>query len=1127
MHLVHKRLDVGRQDRVIDHLVEDQLIAATEAEELRSTHGDTAATALLVDDRVDEDSLLQHLAVAFDCPPAGYGDGLYVERAVFDELDTELVRKYEIIPVRRRAHERVDVIVVEPLNEMARKILEEQFDTPVRQYIWPRVRYLQARHFFVGDPLPDSVRDYIRDHPVTFGYATPEDEIDVHRALRDSTSLHVHQWSRSDVRNFIANCYDRDTLLKVLLGFAGHWLTNRLIVVFGKEGIQPYFVEEWPQLDEHVDDLDALRALRVDSAGNSPIRTQDAWQSGSCGDLGLGELFDKLDVTPPELLASFPLQLGGRNAMSLIGVPTDRSAAVRLDELSDDFDLEPLVEATDWVGDQLEAMIKRAKQDTLPPPADRVPALPKPKSQLGLGFEDSLVEQEIARRQNNQSRHRWEIVDISHVIEESSAADEQDNAEASTPLEEPSDADEKRQFADASAPLEESSYTDDEQPIADASTPLEESSESADASEALVEASQPLEIEGQPSSSVVEVVADALGSDESSTSQTTSQQAPSSESESVSDDDATSTESTDSNVSDGRASPETDVGATSYGMPTADIPESSDALVNATDSETQSTANDEVNADIGDVDSDAGLASGSSDVSDGWSDVLHEVSEHRLQDGESSSPTSDAKSDDDTGEGQSVEAGGVGDDPSKTVEQHDFTDGGDATNDEPQDADSGDGPSGLSIPTGPSGVPMAQILRRPNRASEDATAPASASSGDDEQSSAGANGTTGRTMMGLGEIPSLADDSNIDSEADDDAELAAGTSASLAGADSRPGGTVQMDADSARTQTFGEFLDDMESEHIQEEASDAFDDDPLTVPVDAIEELESGPMAVEIEESLALLDSPAKDEAFAAAEHLATVGTSVLPKLDDPFPGRLFVDRYQYSVDTLPAVNDHGPVLEALVRIGTPSLGLVDKYLDANSLECRFYATYLLTELPAEPLLETLSQRLFDRDQQTRKIARDIIYAHRHIEDFEEQVIESLRAVLADSSEESRVEIAADCVRLFKDIASVPLLIEHLQGHSEPVRDAVHRALREITFQSLAPSPSEWRRWWFDADGQPRWKWLVDAMDSEYKEMRLLAFDEIEQLPGVDIDYHPEQPTKLRGRAQQQLTELFEQQQNS
>ena len=1113
MHLVHKRLDVGRQDRVIDHLVEEQLIAAPEAEELRSTHGDTAATALLVDDRVDEDTLLQHLAIAFDCPPAGYSDGLYVERAVFDELDTELIRKYEVIPVRRRAHERVDVIVVEPLNEMARTILEEQFDTPIRQYIWPRLRYLQARHFFVGDPLPDSVRDYVRDHPVTFGYATPEDEIDVHRALRDSTSLHVHQWSRSDVRDFIANCYDRDTLLKVLLGFAGRWLTNRLIVVFGKEGIQPYFVEEWPQLDEHVDDLDALRGLRVDSAGESPIRTQDAWQSGSCQDLGLGELFDKLDVTPPELLAAFPLQLGGRNAMSLIGVPTDRSAAVRLDELSDDFDLELLVEATGWVGDQLEAMIKRAKQDSLPPPADRVPALPKPKNQLGLGFEDSLVEQEIARRQSNQSRHRWGIVDISHVIEESSAADdERDIAETSTPLGEPSE-------------------TDDEQQFADASTPIEESSERVDDSESLVEPSQPLEVEGQPSSSVVEVVADALGSDESSTSPTPSHQDPISES----NDDAASANSADRDVEDERPSPDADVGATSYGMPTADIPESSDALVNATDSATDgealSTASDDIDSDIDDVDSDTGLASGSSGVSDGWSDVLHEVSEHRLQDGESSSSTSEfddasTSSGDDPGEGDDLNADGVGNDPSQAAAHDGSTKEDDATNDEPQDADSGDGPSGLSIPTGPSGVPMAQILRRPKRVSENAVTSAQDESDSDEQSSAGADGTTGRTMMGLGEIPSLADDSEVDAEADDDAELAAGTSASLAGADSRPGGTIQMDADSARTQTFGEFLDDMESEHIDEEPGDEFDNDPLTVPVDAIEELESGPMAVEIEESLSLLDSPAKDEAFAAAEHLATAGASVLPRLDDPFPGRLFVDRYQYSVETLPPVNDHGPILEALVRIGTPSLALVDKYLDVNSLECRFYATYLLTELPAEPLLEALTERLFDRDQQTRNIARDIIYAHRHVNNFEEQVIDSLRAVLADSDEESRVEIAADCVRLFKDIASVPLLIDHLQGHSEPVRDAVHRALREITFQSLAPSPSEWRRWWFDADGQPRWKWLVDAMDSESKEMRLLAFDEIEQLPGVDIDYHPEQPTKLRGRAQRQLTELFEQQQS-
>ena len=1184
---------MARQDQVIDFLVEQREIDVDTAKEIRASHGEQAGTRLPIEGMIDEEKLLQQLAVFYDIPPAGYQDGLFVERRVFDKLDGETTRKYEVLPVRQRGEDRVDVIVVEPLNDIARRILEDQFDTPIRQYVWPRLRFLQARHFFYGDELPTWIRPYLQEHPVTFGYATPEGEIDVHQALAGSQSLHVHQWSRNDVFGFIDECFDRDTLLKVLLGYGGRWLKNRLIVVFGKQGTQPYFVEDWPELSTRFDDVKQLRKLHIEGDPGDPLRTESSWQNGDADQLGLTPLFEQLEVDEPELLVALPIQIGSRNAMSLVGVPTDSSAAIRLEHLPDDFDIDPLLEATDRIGSQLELMIKKAKAETLPPPADRIPPLPEPSIQVGLGIEDSLVEQKIARRQKNQQRHRWEIVDISHVIEESSVAEEIDESDDEAPSGE-NDVSEANDEQPTPDPDDVSEATD-EQPSPDSddvseATDQEPSPDQDDVSEPTDE-DGPGHEDTPSSDEVAGVVADALNSVDDY------------------DDVAESSEPIDADSDVENGFDDADVGSTSYGMPTID-----EEL--AIDGESSSAA-DEAD-DSGDATSDQSSASdpeeiaddGLADPSSGWSEVLEEVSQHeesstKDQDqvgaGQSDAvvppetssrpgakvegdpgsanetpppkavsvddpPSSDAVVDETTDHSETGPSTGESfrteqpdpdpdiasdspADPSEThapyseaLEESDTSDGGDETV---------ESPTGLNIPTDSSGVPMAQILRRPPGLVDGAesTGPSEISEVSDDSLDAdhsvvgdGSSNEselgepiTGRTMMGVGEISALDESSNPEAETDEDDE-----SSDLAdeeswldnienqqegmAADSRPGGTVQMDADSARTQTFGELLDDMESEEVEDVPDSREVDRPMTVPVDVLEEVDTGPMAVEVEESLALLDDPDQQKAFAAAEHLATAGASVLPKLAPRFPGRLFVDRYQYTIETMPPVNEHGAVLEALVRIGESSLAVVDKYIDDTSLECRFYATYLLTELPAYALLDALGKRLFDRDQQTRTLAQNITYAHRHVEDFEATVIDPLRGVLEEADDDFRIEQAADNLRRFSDISAVPLLIERLQGHGERVQNTVHQALREITFQSLAPSPSEWRRWWFDADGQPRWQWLVEAMDSEDDDIRFLAFDEIGQLPGVELDYHPDQPSKLRARAQSQLTEIFENQ---
>ncbi len=1121
-------MSVGRQERVIDRLVDEGLVDAEEVDELRSSHGDDATAALPAETDLGEETLLQHLALCYELPPAGYSEGLFIERTLLERIDPEIIRKYEIFPVRQHGDERVDIVTVEPLNDLAIQVLEEQLELPVRQYIWPRLRFLQALHFFLGDDIPDWTRAYLYERPVSLGYASVENDIDVQMALQSSTSLHVLQWDRSDVRYFIESCFDRDTLLKVLLGYAGHWLTSRLIVVFGKKGIQPYFVEEWPELETHYDDVQQLRDICVDIS--SKILAGKSWESGDVESLGIASLFEAMEIDPPSFLVAIPVRIGPRTAMSIIGVPTDRDTALRLDgEFIDRFEVEGLEKAARWVGAQLQNMIKLAKKGALPPPADRIPPLPRPDQQFGLGVEESLIEQTIARRHDDDKpRHRWEIVDISEVIEDSP---DEDESHAS-----PDDVSAGDDFSDA----------------AESAVPSLGNIESVEESEGTSEPSSPSVAAtsfGMPALSDMEL--DDLS---------------------------------------GENFPP-DVAATSYGMPSLGDMDDSEEILSDNGENTEGTTRKEPSTsasteeseekdgdknEIGAEDSDTLLPDASSDVEeesakDEQSRHSHQVTpfpaaeSSELSDSEpvmEKTPSSDVlvsepgpeeelsspDDDDDDDDAPSTAENFAADlSASPTDDDHNLSEDQESEATDSQklstesDAaatktsgakqqDSQDdsvprtatGATGLQIPASPSGIPMAQILRRPRRKSNSAEEPAAAI---DSTSSSGDNSfedgdsVTGSTMMGVGEVLHLG---SLGGDSEDVGETESEVQTLERRSEPRPGGTVNLGGTTSSTQSFGELIEDMAPD-LSSNSPSPFEHRPQTIPMDVIEEIsETGPKAVDLEPSLALIEDADPKKAFAAAEHLATAGPSILPALESLFPGRLFVDRYQYTADTLPAVNEHGPVLEALVRIGEPSLGLVETFLDHSSVEYRFYATFLLTELPAENLLPKIRDQLFDRDRQTRLVARKIVISHRHVEEFDSLILTPLRRILEESDEDLRLEVAADILRHFKDVIAIPLLIDALEGASDHLRKTLHRALRQITYQRLAPSPTEWRRWWKNCDHDKRWKWLVQAMNSDDHDIRLLAFDEIEQIPGLELDFHPDQPKKLRARAQEELTKFFE-----
>lgn len=250
------------------------------------------------------------------------------------------------------------------------------------------------------------------------------------------------------------------------------------------------------------------------------------------------------------------------------------------------------------------------------------------------------------------------------------------------------------------------------------------------------------------------------------------------------------------------------------------------------------------------------------------------------------------------------------------------------------------------------------------------------------------------------------------------------------------------------------------------------------------------------------------------------------------FPGALQVDRYQYSIETLPTVDRHSQLLADLVALGAAAVPLASSLLEHSSGEVRFYATMLFTRLPLESVVDQLIPRLFDRDYQTREIARQIILDYRARtrvlgqDWFEANLCLPLREIILDGTEDIRLETAADLLGTVRCAGAVDALIAGLGRYRGRVKNNLGRALRAITYKDLPPSHSEWLNWRTraqaaDAQQTGRAQWIVDALNAEQPEIRQLVYEEIREIDGLVLNYHPDQPEKLRIRAQNDLREWF------
>lgn len=972
-----------------------------------SVYGGDLASQLLMMDAVDERSLLDALAEVRDVAAADPDEYDRIDADALASIERPLLLEYSIIPFQKHRRN-LGIFVVEPLDDTTVAKLSETYGVRISQFIWPRVRYHQTLSALLDKPLPDWAQDF--DDGVDLSFAEDLSMSAGGEALSGNSSPaigrpvsepHVQPdeidfgelgvgWSRDQVLAFVEGCFNRDAILHALLGYAQWWMEHRMIIVLGKDSIQPYLIDGWDELPDEFRNVERLRQLRVPVDPSAAIFDQDQvghFLADKPEDVGLGDLFVELTLFPPDRLLNQSIRIGNRPYMLLVGEPR-----------TDLPDVPPgigrIEAAAVEVGSQLGSIIRAAKTANLPPEGERIPSLPDPagtfEDEVGSPEELDAAQEASASAQVVETPSSPEIKVEGHAPTGQTLdgtgqsyvelKDDEDGGELSAPQlagsSEPSDA---RQTQHIPSDVSETVADDDI------------SAPKLDAEKRTYRQTQAIPPGMAASSSVIE------------------------------------------EESQSHEEPDDDVSSTSFGIPFTDESESE---ASEPDDDASSTS-----FGLGFVDDEPDESEADEVVDDDASDADHEPTERENP----SLPNFDVQ------DSNSTMMGGfsVADSQSSIAEQAERLEASSASSDD-EDID--------DEALGDQDSPSLESLAGGN------------SFADDEDK----DNATDAPKAKIVNFRSLANgrESLKESSADE----------------------VPADSDVARIESTSPSINNK---------SAAFDED-------------------ELEETADLLDSRNPTHAFNAAEQIVEWGGRAVNELSKRFPGRLFVDRYEYTPNTLPPAEEHGPVIAALAYLDDRAVSVVEDHLEDNSVELRFYATLLFKQLPVDSVTDKLIERIFDRDKMIRDVAADILI-NRTGDDFKEAHLNPrLREEVEIARDEVHVEVAARLLGRMKDRYAVPTLIEALEDASGKVRQTIRGALASITYQKLAPSVSEWRNWWASAHEKSRQDWIIEALNNDSEDVRRLVHHELKSWDDLDLDYHPDQPKKLRMRAQEQLRDWFE-----
>jgi hypothetical protein len=261
---------------------------------------------------------------------------------------------------------------------------------------------------------------------------------------------------------------------------------------------------------------------------------------------------------------------------------------------------------------------------------------------------------------------------------------------------------------------------------------------------------------------------------------------------------------------------------------------------------------------------------------------------------------------------------------------------------------------------------------------------------------------------------------------------------------------------------------------------------------------------------------------------LLRMGQRAMPAIMASFPGPLAADadRFARLDDAADAIeppiraSECGPLLHLIAGQRRVAVPFVIAAADDPRRDIRFWATFLLLELPYAEASTTLLARMFDAAPRTRRVAR---YAARVVaESGPHLFLDYLGRIAADPESEPTMRLlAVETLGELRQPRAVPLLLELLSAPDGELARTAHRALVVLTGHDFDRELRKWGSWWSQNAHVHRVEWLIDALVADDEARAEVAGLELKAITKEYFGFEATLPRRERERAQQRYRDWW------
>lgn len=273
------------------------------------------------------------------------------------------------------------------------------------------------------------------------------------------------------------------------------------------------------------------------------------------------------------------------------------------------------------------------------------------------------------------------------------------------------------------------------------------------------------------------------------------------------------------------------------------------------------------------------------------------------------------------------------------------------------------------------------------------------------------------------------------------------------------------------------------------------------------------------DDDLAVIMRAESDEAVSdAVDRIISRPPANLPYLANVFPGPLWLDRIELAAATMP-VYKHGPLLRVIHERLPVYVEQLWACLEQSNADARYYALRLLAFVRELSLKGSLLEAIFDRDNDVRRLALQLIHNHKFYLDIS-QVTHLMKAGLESENEHLVLSSIVALIKL-RSVEAVPNLISLLDHENEKIDQRAREGLLRLTFESSSLTKDEWSRWYEAHSGEPAERWLTRAMTSDDHERRATAAKFLQRMTRLAVNYHADIGERQRRIARRTVEQYF------